>query len=100
MAVISSTDVPVNPEKYGKGWERIFGRDENGLKQCPYDKACRCRMDEPCEGCETWARAIDPPCEHYRDYGEAPDGPGEWCKRDGKACRCGGERGKCEAGND
>ena len=27
----------------------------DGLCQCPYDKATRCRMDEPCRGCETWA---------------------------------------------
>ena len=27
----------------------------DGLCQCPYEKATRCRMDEPCRGCETWA---------------------------------------------
>ena len=25
------------------------------MYQCPYEKSCRCRMDEPCKGCETWA---------------------------------------------
>ena len=29
----------------------------NELYQCPYEAACRCRMDEPCKGCETWAKA-------------------------------------------
>ena len=27
------------------------------LKQCPYDRATRCIMDEACPGCETWARS-------------------------------------------
>lgn len=25
------------------------------LYQCPYDKATKCSLDEPCKGCETWA---------------------------------------------
>lgn len=25
------------------------------MYQCPYEKACHCKMDEPCKGCETWA---------------------------------------------
>lgn len=25
------------------------------LSQCPYEAATRCVMDEPCEGCETYA---------------------------------------------
>ena len=25
--------------------------------QCPYNTACKCKMGEPCEGCETWAQA-------------------------------------------
>ena len=29
----------------------------NELYQCPYETACRCRMDEPCKGCETWSKA-------------------------------------------
>ena len=32
--------------------------NENELYQCPYEKACKCRMDEPCKGCETWAEAL------------------------------------------
>ncbi len=24
------------------------------LIQCPYDKSCKCRMDEPCLGCESF----------------------------------------------
>ncbi len=24
------------------------------LYQCPYDPSCKCAMDEPCKGCETW----------------------------------------------
>lgn len=28
---------------------------DHDLKQCPYEPACKCKMDEPCEGCETWA---------------------------------------------
>ena len=27
------------------------------LKQCPYEKAAKCAMDDPCEGCETKAAA-------------------------------------------
>jgi len=27
----------------------------DGLYQCPYEKATRCRMDETCRGCEVWA---------------------------------------------
>jgi len=27
----------------------------NDLKQCPYNKATKCSMSEPCEGCETKA---------------------------------------------
>jgi len=27
------------------------------LYQCPYEKACKCSMLEPCNGCETWAEA-------------------------------------------
>lgn len=23
--------------------------------QCPYDKACKCSMEDGCCGCETWA---------------------------------------------
>lgn len=26
-----------------------------GMYQCPYNKSCHCKMDEPCRGCETWA---------------------------------------------
>lgn len=26
--------------------------------QCPYDKACHCDMEDPCKGCEEWAKAI------------------------------------------
>ena len=29
---------------------------KNKLYQCPYEKACKCSMDLPCLGCETWAR--------------------------------------------
>lgn len=28
---------------------------ETGLYQCPFDKACKCHMKDPCEGCETFA---------------------------------------------
>jgi len=28
------------------------------LKQCPYDKACKCAMDESCEGCEAKAESV------------------------------------------
>lgn len=39
-----------------KDWQNVyFIRD--GLKQCPYDGATRCIMDEPCEGCEIYAEA-------------------------------------------
>ena len=24
------------------------------LKQCPYNEACQCLMDDPCEGCEDY----------------------------------------------
>lgn len=34
---------------------------KNRLYQCPYEKACKCSMDEPCLGCETWA-------EHYGEF--------------------------------
>ncbi|MCP4651093.1 MAG: hypothetical protein GY853_13580 [PVC group bacterium] len=27
----------------------------NKQKQCPYDEAVKCIMDEPCRGCEVWA---------------------------------------------
>jgi len=26
------------------------------LYPCPYDKAVRCYLQEPCKGCETWAK--------------------------------------------
>ena len=29
------------------------------LNQCPFEKACKCAMDEPCEGCETFAEHND-----------------------------------------
>lgn len=25
------------------------------LYQCPYEKACKCSLEDPCKGCETWA---------------------------------------------
>jgi len=31
------------------------------LYQCPYSKATLCTMDEPCKGCETWAK------HHYKE---------------------------------
>ncbi len=34
-----------------------WGANEDGLYQCPYESACKCRMDERCEGCETWSQA-------------------------------------------
>lgn len=35
--------------------EMGYGKDEDEeLKQCPYNKACKCIMDEPCEGCEEY----------------------------------------------
>ena len=24
------------------------------MYQCPYDKSCKCSMEEPCKGCESW----------------------------------------------
>ena len=42
-------------------WRKMAEQPSNtqmhmdGLCQCPYEKATRCRMDEPCRGCETWA---------------------------------------------
>ena len=41
------------------GWCPSCGEDgdceevRDGLRQCPFEKACRCLMDEPCDGCET-----------------------------------------------
>jgi len=44
------------------GWCPSCGEDgeceevaaiDDGMKQCPFEKACRCVMDEPCEYCET-----------------------------------------------
>lgn len=29
--------------------------EDNALYQCPYEKACMCKMDEPCLGCEEFA---------------------------------------------
>ncbi len=29
------------------------------LKQCPYEKACQCKMDEPCQGCETLSESLN-----------------------------------------
>jgi len=31
---------------------------DDQLYQCPYDISCKCRMDKPCKGCETWAKTI------------------------------------------
>ncbi len=28
------------------------------LYQCPYEEACMCDMEEPCNGCETWAKSV------------------------------------------
>ena len=28
------------------------------LYQCPYEAACKCSMEDPCKGCETWAKAF------------------------------------------
>lgn len=29
------------------------------LYQCPYELACKCDMQDPCLGCETWAEHLD-----------------------------------------
>lgn len=36
---------------------------KNKLYQCPYERACKCDLSEPCLGCETWA-------EHYGKFAE------------------------------
>ena len=30
-------------------------RSDTDLHQCPFEKACKCHMKDPCEGCETFA---------------------------------------------
>lgn len=38
-----------------KEMAKLYEKDVSGeLKQCPYNKACKCLMDEECEGCEEW----------------------------------------------
>lgn len=32
--------------------------EDRCLYQCPYEEACMCSMEEPCNGCETWAKAL------------------------------------------
>jgi len=46
-ANVSKSGAMVNPTE-----------EKDKLYQCPYDKATKCRMDEPCKGCETWAIAL------------------------------------------
>ena len=29
------------------------------LYQCPYEEAVTCSMEEPCNGCISWCRALD-----------------------------------------
>jgi len=31
---------------------------EDELFQCPYSEATKCTMNEPCNGCETWAKKL------------------------------------------
>ena len=29
---------------------------DSDLYNCQFDSSCRCSMDKPCKGCETWAK--------------------------------------------
>ena len=35
-------------------WEEMMGKPDEKLNQCPCNPACKCVMDEPCLGCETY----------------------------------------------
>ena len=39
------------------------------LYQCPYDKATKCDLEDPCLGCETWAKTrVSPPAEKVERF--------------------------------
>ncbi len=39
------------------------------LYQCPYEGACMCDMEEPCNGCETWAIAVRERRISFKEWG-------------------------------
>ena len=34
-------------------------KEENILYQCPYNKACKCNLQDPCYGCVDWAKSLN-----------------------------------------
>jgi hypothetical protein len=34
-------------------------KEPDDLYQCPCDPACKCKMDEPCKGCETYGEWLN-----------------------------------------
>ena len=54
----------IHDGKYIQGFGNHFHDEllaiikELSMKQCPYCPATKCKMDEPCEGCETWSEYV------------------------------------------
>jgi hypothetical protein len=44
--------------KSGKviSFEEMIGEEPDMLNQCPCSPACKCAMDDPCKGCETYGK--------------------------------------------
>jgi len=53
-------------------WMSVDEWGKSRRSQCPFEPACKCLMDEPCEGCETFAEHHK--CQPDKELVEALEG--------------------------